>query len=97
MNHSRQQRARRLLAVLLLLLPAALLAALALGSVSLGAGESARALGQLLQADTPDRAAVIIGQIRLPRALLAALVGSMLGISGAPCRASSATRLLTPH
>jgi len=82
-NHSRQQRARRLLVVLLLLLPAALLAALALGSVSLGAGESARALGQLLQADTPDRAAVIIGQIRLPRALLAALVGSMLGISGA--------------
>ncbi len=61
-------------------LPLALLAALALGSVSLGFGDS---LGALLPAADADRAAAIVGQIRLPRALMAALVGAMLGISGA--------------
>ena len=83
MNASREQAARRLIALLLCLLPLSLLAALAWGSVSLGLGESAQAISQVLAGDARDQAAVIIGQIRLPRALLAALVGALLGISGA--------------
>mgnify|MGYP001826162420 CR=1 FL=1 len=82
MTQTRETRARRLIATLCLLLPLALLAALVWGSVTLGLGESTQALGQLFQ-QSADKATVIIGQIRLPRALLAALVGAMLGISGA--------------
>ncbi len=78
----REIKAKRLLVILLLLLPLSLLGALAWGSVSLGLEESLQALTQLLQ-QSGDRASVIIGQIRLPRALLAAIVGAMLGISGA--------------
>ncbi|MEH6588054.1 MAG: iron ABC transporter permease [Halioglobus sp.] len=82
MTLSREGRAKNLLAVLCILLPVSLLAAIACGSVSLSIGESLQALPQLFQ-QSGDRASVIIGQIRLPRALLAALVGAMLGISGA--------------
>ncbi len=82
MTLSREVRAKNLLAVLCILLPASLLAAIAYGSVNLSVGESLRALPQLFQ-QSGDRASVIIAQIRLPRALLAALVGAMLGISGA--------------
>ena len=82
MTLSREVRAKNLLAVLCILLPASLLAAIAYGSVTLSMGESLQALPQLFQ-QSGDRASVIIGQIRLPRALLAALVGAMLGISGA--------------
>lgn len=82
MTLSRKTRAKQLLALLFILLPAALLAALVWGSVNLSIGESLQALSQLFQ-QPGDRASVIIGQIRLPRALLAALVGAMLGISGA--------------
>lgn len=83
MTGEREQRARWLVACLGLCLPLALLAALALGSVALGPGESLRGLGQIVTNTVADRAAVIIGQIRLPRALLAAAVGALLGISGA--------------
>lgn len=82
MNSSREAQARRLTAALLLLLPLSLLAALALGSVSLGFAESLQAIGQLGQ-QSVERSAIIINQIRLPRALLAGLVGALLGISGA--------------
>ena len=82
MTKSRETRARGLIATLCILLPLAVLAALVWGSVTLSLGESVQALGQLFQ-HSADKAAVIIGQIRLPRALLAALVGAMLGISGA--------------
>jgi len=82
-NGEREQSARQLILLLCAALPLTLLAALAMGSVSLSPGESMRGLGQLAGSGTADRAAIIIGQIRLPRALLAALVGAMLGISGA--------------
>ncbi|KAA1194135.1 iron chelate uptake ABC transporter family permease subunit [Pseudohalioglobus sediminis] len=83
MTLSRAHSARRLIILLLVLLPLALLAALALGSVSLGAGQLLQALGHVFSAQYPDHAAIIIGQIRLPRALLAALVGALLATSGA--------------
>ncbi|MEP5569714.1 MAG: iron ABC transporter permease [Halioglobus sp.] len=82
MSRDRKIMARQLLALLYFLLPLSLLAALALGSINITMGESLRAISQLFQ-QSNDQAAVIIGQIRLPRALLAALVGAMLGISGA--------------
>lgn len=80
LNTRRSSRARGLLVAGLLLLPAALLAALSLGSVSLGLEQS---LAALFGAGDAARAAAIVQQIRLPRALMAALVGAMLGISGA--------------
>lgn len=83
MNRNRERAARQLIALLLALLPLALLAALALGSVNLPPGETLHALNPLSNHDVASRAEIIIGQIRLPRALLAALVGAMLGISGA--------------
>ena len=79
---SRQARARQFTTVLLVLLPLCLLAALALGSVSLGLNESLQAISQLGQ-QPENRSAIIVNQIRLPRALLAGLVGALLGISGA--------------
>ena len=82
MSRDREIMARRLLATLCFLLPLALLAALTWGSVNISMSESLRAITQLFQ-QSGDQASVIIGQIRLPRALLAALVGAMLGISGA--------------
>ncbi|TDG13631.1 iron ABC transporter permease [Seongchinamella unica] len=82
MNRPREARARQLTLVLLLLLPLSLLAALALGSVSLGFAESLQAISQISQ-QPAERSAIIINQIRLPRALLAGLVGALLGISGA--------------
>jgi len=77
---SRSSRARSLLVLQLLLLPLVLLAAISLGSVSLGFGQS---LAALFHAGDAGQAAAIVQQIRLPRALMAALVGALLGISGA--------------
>ncbi|RLQ22982.1 iron ABC transporter permease [Seongchinamella sediminis] len=82
MNTARQTRARQLTTALLLLLPLSLLSALALGSVSLGWSESLQAILAIGQ-QPAERTALIINQIRLPRALLAGLVGALLGISGA--------------
>lgn len=74
---------RRVFLALWLLLPLALLLALSSGAVHLGQLESLNGLLATLRADTSTQAGVIIGQIRLPRALLAALVGGILAISGA--------------
>ena len=82
MNGPRQARSLQLIVLLSLLLPASLLAALTWGSFSLGLGESFAALMQLSQ-QANDQATVIVQQIRLPRALLAGLVGALLAISGA--------------
>ncbi|MFV8816378.1 FecCD family ABC transporter permease [Haliea sp. E17] len=80
LNSSRSARARSLLLVQLVMLPLALLAALSLGSVSLGLEQS---LAALFNPEQGGQATAIVQQIRLPRALMAALVGAMLGISGA--------------
>ncbi len=82
MKHS-TMAPRRVFLVLWLLLPLALLMALSNGAVNLGFIDSAKGLLATLHADAGSQAAVIIGQIRLPRALLAALVGGILAISGA--------------
>jgi iron complex transport system permease protein len=66
-----------------LLLPVCLLAALSSGAVDLSLGESLAGLYQGLSGQIVDQAGVIVGQIRLPRALLAALVGAVLAATGA--------------
>ncbi len=69
-----------LLLALLLAIPLVLLVAVASGTVPIALPE---VLGSLLRTNTDTQASMIVTQIRLPRALLALLVGAMLGISGA--------------
>ena len=75
----RPQQAHRLMVLLSLLLPAALMLGLGSGAVSLAPGEALRAL--LGQGDA--QASLIVQQLRLPRVLLAAVTGATLAVSGA--------------
>ncbi len=74
---------RRLLAVLTVLLPVAICLALAFGAVPISLAELAAALRAGPEDRAEFQAALIVGQIRLPRVLLAASVGSILAITGA--------------
>lgn len=66
-----------------ILLPLGIGLGLASGAVHLAPAELASGLRAVLTGEGDDRAALIIGQIRLPRVLLAALMGAVLGVSGA--------------
>ncbi len=79
MSSVRAQQSRRLILLLAIGLPLAMLLALAVGSVSLSMVE----LGGTIVGAESNRASMIVSQIRLPRVILAGLVGAMLGISGA--------------
>lgn len=72
---------------LALLLPISFLLALAFGTVPLALGEIVGSLFKLPFASANEavssRTDLVIQQIRLPRAILAALVGALLGICGA--------------
>ena len=80
---NRSARTRRVLLALYLLLPACLLLALSSGAVMLNAGDILAGLVATLGGGDANQATVIIGQIRLPRALLGALVGAVLASTGA--------------
>ena len=69
--------------VLVLLLPVVILLGLGSGAVPLPPVDTIAGLWHFLAGDTTTRAAVIVGQIRLPRILLAAIVGGILASSGA--------------
>ena len=73
-------RRRMVIIVLVLLLPISLIIALALGAVALPFTE---VISALFSSDTNRRVDLVVYQIRLPRALLAMLVGALLGICGA--------------
>lgn len=73
---------RAVLLGLAVLLPACMLIALASGAVALSPGEALAGLAQWWRGEY-SQAGVIVGQIRLPRVLLAALVGAILATSGA--------------
>jgi len=60
-----------------------ILVGLANGAVNLTTGQIFSGLSNTLTGNAQDQAALIIGQIRLPRVLLAALMGAILGMSGA--------------
>ena len=79
MSSARARQSLRLILLLAVCLPLAMLLALAVGSVSLNFSELA---GTIVGGES-NHANMIVSQIRLPRVLLAGLVGAMLGISGA--------------
>ncbi len=66
-----------------MLLPLCILLGLARGAVPLSFSEVIEGLFQTLSGDTNSQHALIVGQLRLPRTLLAAVMGAILGISGA--------------
>ncbi len=74
------QAPSRIFLVLILLLPLSFLLAIALGAVHLPITE---VLFALMGASNDAMVQLIVGEIRLPRALLATAVGALLGISGA--------------
>ena len=80
---TRETQARRVVFGLLLLLPVVLLLGLGSGAVPLTFSEILGGLQQTLMGTRDSQAAVIIGQIRLPRVLMAALIGAVLASSGA--------------
>jgi iron complex transport system permease protein len=69
--------------VLALALPLSLVLGLASGAVNLAPAEVLSGLTGSLDGSARNQASVIIGQIRLPRVLLAALMGATLAMSGA--------------
>ncbi|HEY7775407.1 MAG TPA: iron ABC transporter permease [Kineobactrum sp.] len=76
---NRRRRAGRLIGLLAALLPVAILVGLGSGAVSLGPLE----VGQALWSTVDSQATMIVQQIRLPRVLLAAIMGATLAMSGA--------------
>ena len=81
------------LVMLGLLLPASVLLALALGAVTVPLGDAWRALGG--GGDPMVRA--IVHDLRLPRVMLALLVGAALGMSGAALQATLRNALAEPY
>lgn len=77
----RTRRKTVLLALMLITLAASVLTDVATGSVGLGFGEVVR--GILAPASAPPRTAVVIWEIRLPGALMAASAGAALALAGA--------------
>lgn len=68
---------------LLLLLPIIIIFSLGSGAVPLSYTEVIQGILQTLGGNHQEQAAVIVGQIRLPRVLLAAVIGAVLASSGA--------------
>lgn len=73
----------RVILILLIALPGIMLFALGSGAVPLTYSDVLTGLTQTLSGNTDSQAAIIVGQIRLPRVLLAAIVGAILAASGA--------------
>ena len=73
-------RRSRLIAIIAVLLPFSFFAALALGTISIPITDTVNAL---LSGASATQSELVVKQIRLPRALLATLVGALLGIAGA--------------
>lgn len=84
---ARTRRANHVSLALILLLPLVAVSAIALGTVNIALGDTFRALFDSLfgslQGQAQGQAAVIIAEIRLPRVLLAGLIGAILASSGA--------------
>lgn len=76
-------RAIPIIPLLLVCLPIIGLIALSSGAVPLSFSETLGGLRDSIRGTSDSQAAIIIGQIRLPRILLAAIVGAILACSGA--------------
>ncbi|GAA1943373.1 FecCD family ABC transporter permease [Kitasatospora viridis] len=92
-------RTGRVAALLALALPAALTAAVSLGSVDIPVGEVWRVVGHRLAGDPPAPGTrdLIVWQLRVPRALLAAIVGAGLGLVGTAVQALVRNPLADPY
>lgn len=77
----RRARARRRLALLVVFFPLALLAAAALGAVSIAPADIWKMFSG--STEVPEVVRAVFWDIRLPRVLLAALVGASLALAGA--------------
>lgn len=75
----------------------ALLAALRIGSVDVGALDLLRGLAQIAQGRAGDSLAATLLALRLPRALSALAVGGLLGLSGALLQALLRNPLADPY
>ena len=80
---SRLSRARYFQAALFVALPCAIVIGLTNGAVAISLTEAAAGLLDTLTGNQASQASVIVGQLRLPRVLLAAVMGAILAISGA--------------
>ncbi len=80
---NRDLQGRQVILVLALALPVVILLGLGNGAVPLSAAETMGGLWHYLSGDGSSQAAIIVGQLRLPRILLAAVVGAILASSGA--------------
>ena len=80
---SRATNARLLILSLAAALPLAIVIGITSGAAQLTAIESLQALLHLATDDTVGQAETIVGRIRLPRVLLAAVMGANLAICGA--------------
>ena len=77
---TKDQRRKTLVIAMAVILPLSFILALALGSVHIPLGEF---FNSLLNKSTSIQSNIIIQQIRLPRAIMALLIGAMLAICGA--------------
>ena len=73
--------------------PAAVLLALAVGTIDVGIGDIARALG----GGGDETAVFVVRDLRLPRAVLAMLLGAALGMSGAALQGVLRNPLAEPY
>jgi iron complex transport system permease protein len=69
--------------VLSIALPLSMLVAISSGIADIDTVGAIKALGDFILGDGGNQASVIIGKIRLPRVILAAVVGAVLAMSGA--------------
>ncbi|MFT6287101.1 MAG: iron complex transport system permease protein [Halieaceae bacterium] len=74
---------RSLFFVLSIGLPLSMLVAISSGIADIDTVGAIKALGDFIVGDGGNQASVIIGKIRLPRVILAAVVGAVLAMSGA--------------
>lgn len=81
------------LALMLILLAAAVMAAVMIGPLSLPFGETLRALwGMIADPGGAQGADAVVSAVRVPRVLVAVLVGAGLGVAGAAMQGCSAIR-----
>lgn len=96
---SRPTRARTsvVLAALVVLLVLSMLAGVGLGAVRVAPGEIVSVVGRMLTGAPRDAADAVIADIRLPRVLLAALVGACLSLAGVLYQALFRNPLADPY
>lgn len=97
MSRPTRARASVTVAVLVTLLLLAMLAGVGLGAVRVAPAEIAAALGRAIAGSPRDAADAVIVDIRLPRVILAALVGACLSLAGVLYQALFRNPLADPY